>query len=593
MSLRVWLPLTGTLENQGLSDLKFSIRNAEYTQTNNSGKIGVCYENTAHNNGGIVSDKMIDLGSKQSMCCWINMTDVYSSSSLMGIGGQHRFSTNTGMGLTIRYVSATTGYLSVNTGDGSSRTYNKYYGKTLMNTGKWYHVCYTYDGSDVKLYVDGELDATHTVGALSVPAEYVSVFLWSYNHNNYIFSGRINDFRCYDHVLSPAEVKEISKGLVLHYPLNRDGFGGDNLIVDTLKDSGESHTTYNIADYNFTESVVSGDTYTVSAKVNASSEKKGICFYHSGGSYQMGAWMPINDTGIYTATFTATDNMASRTAGAGHGYCRVYVSNNASTQGSTPLSGTANVEWIKVEKGSVATPWCPNPADSLYSEMGLDSMTEYDCSGYKYNATRVGTLSYSGDTPRYHVSTVFSGDNAVINCGHAFNVQGIENMSWTCWANCDEWSKGVYQYFVSAQEAGGFLLEVINSNNIVAIINAFHDAEHSTYGYHSAATTPEFDSGWHMLTGTYEPTALKLYIDGVLKKTLNFTTYGVHFNLKANMIIGGEAAGTGFSNPLSGKISDVRVYYTTLSADDVMDLYHKSASVASNGTILTYELEEA
>lgn len=579
MGLRVWLPLTGTLENQGLSDLKFSIRNAEYTQTNNSGKIGVCYENTAHNNGGIVSDKMIDLGSKQSMCCWINMTDIYSGSSLMGIGGQHRYSANTGMGLTIRYVSATTGYLSVNTGDGSSRTYNTYYGTTLMSTGKWYHVCYTYDGSDVKLYVDGELDATHTVGALSVPAEYVSVFMWSYNHNGYMFSGRINDFRCYDHVLSPAEVKEISKGLVLHYPLNRDGFGGDNLIVDTLKDSGESHTTYNIADYNFTESVVSGDTYTVSAKVNASSEKKGICFYHSGGSYQMGAWMPINDTGIYTATFTATDNMASRTAGAGHGYCRVYVSNNASTQGSTPLSGTANVEWIKVEKGGVATPWCPNPADSLYSEMGLDSTTEYDCSGYKHNGEKIGALTYTSDTPRYHISTHIGETTQKIHIPNLTTVGFGDSYSFAWWGKRSSNSPMFWGFSDGIRLNGMYLGTLWNtgdgSNNPLYNI-----------GTTTQVTAPS-TGVWHHYVMTGNGTKCYVYLDGELwaeaKTYKAISGTSIYIN-------GWNSSTTYCSNDTS--ISDFRIYSTALDADSVRSLYNTAASIADNGMFLTYELEE-
>lgn len=578
--LRIWLPLNGNLENQGLSDLKFSIRNAEYTQTNNSGKIGVCYENTAHNNGGIVSDKMIDLGSKQSMCCWINMTDVYSGSSLMGIGGQHRYSANTGMGLTIRYVSATSGYLSVNTGNGSSRTYNTYYGTTLMSTGKWYHVCYTYDGSDVRLYVDGELDATHTVGGLSVPAEYVSVFMWSYNHNDYMFSGRINDFRCYDHVLSPAEVKEISKGLVLHYPLNRDGFGGDNLIVDTLKDSGESHTTYNIADYNFTESVVSGDTYTVSAKVNASSEKKGICFYHSGGSYQMGAWMPINDTGIYTATFTATDNMASRTAGAGHGYCRVYVSNNASIQGSTPLSGTANVEWIKVEKGGVATPWCPNPTDSLYSEMGLDSTTEYDCSGYKHNGEKIGALTYTSDTPRYNMSTHIGETTQKIHIPNLTTAGFGNSYSFAWWGKRSSNSPMFWGFSDGIRLNGMYLGTLWNtgdgSNNPLYNI-----------GTTTQVTAPS-TGVWHHYVMTGNGTKCYVYLDGELwaeaKTYKAISGTSIYIN-------GWNSSTTYGSNDTS--ISDFRIYSTALDADSVRSLYNTAASIANNGTVLTYELEEA
>lgn len=587
MSLRIWLPLNGNLENQGLSDLKFSIRNAEYTQMNNSGKIGVCYENTAHNNGGIVSDKMIDLGSKQSMCCWINMTDVYSSSSLMGIGGQHRFSANTGMGLTIRYVSATTGYLSVNTGDGSSRTYNKYYGKTLMNTGKWYHVCYTYDGSVVKLYVDGELDATHTVGALSVPAEYVSVFLWSYNHNNYIFSGRINDFRCYDHVLSPAEVKEISKGLVLHYPLNRDGFGADNLIIDTLKDRGNSHTTYNVADFNFSEALVSGDTYTVSAKITVSSEKKGICFYHSGGSYQMGSWTPVNDTGVYTATFTATDAMASQTGGIGYGYCRVYVSNNTAQQGSTAVTGTANVEWIKVEKGGVATPWCPNPADVLYS---MVDTTEYDCSGYKHNGIKIGTLGYSGDTPRYHVSTNFPENASSVQVAQVFPYQSQHTeITVSCWFKTNTMNGTAPNFFSFGENY--FLRFRLGGGG--SQLNCYYISGTKAWSDMFNCNKSMIDNVWHMAACVFKDGVMTCYLDGVEVGSADHSSNATYLTQNISSTTSWHLAGYKENQEnFIGNLSDVRMYVTALSAEDVLSLYNTAASIADNGTILTYEFEE-
>ena len=139
-----------------------------------------------------------------------------------------------------------------------------------------------------------------------------------------------------------------------------------NLLIDTLKDSGKSHTTYGIVDFNFSESVVSGNKYTIIAKIITSSEKKSINFYHSGGSYNMSSWLPISNDGIYKVTFTATSNMASQTSGNGHGFCRVYSSNNTNAQGSTAVTGTANVEWIKIYAGEKNSMWTPNELDSYF-----------------------------------------------------------------------------------------------------------------------------------------------------------------------------------------------------------------------------------
>ena len=138
-----------------------------------------------------------------------------------------------------------------------------------------------------------------------------------------------------------------------------------NLLIDTLKDVGKTHTSYSVVDFNFSESLVSGNKYTIIAKVNTSEEKKSIGFYHSGGSYSMSGWLPITEDGIYKKTFTATSNMASQTSGVGYGFCRMYQSANTNGGGSG-LTGSANVEWIKIYAGEGDSMWTPNEADSYF-----------------------------------------------------------------------------------------------------------------------------------------------------------------------------------------------------------------------------------
>ena len=227
MALQVWLPLNGDLRNQGLSDLKFSVVSSN-TSISSSGKIGKCYLNNSNSNGGLISDKPINLGQKLSMFCWVKMTDFYSSASLTGVLGQHRYQTCQGTGITMHYTSSTTGQLSINTGNGNgSRTYSTYYGNTTLIAGEWYHVGFTYDTGTWKLYVNGALDGTFSPYTNSNINDYIGIFCWSLSGtsgaelwSDYKLRGALNDVRIYDHCLSPKEVKEISKGLVLHYKLD-------------------------------------------------------------------------------------------------------------------------------------------------------------------------------------------------------------------------------------------------------------------------------------------------------------------------------------------------------------------------------------
>ena len=234
MSLRVWLPLNGDLRNNGLSDLVFSNVNTSNTTIQNDGKIGKCYNNNSYTAGGLTSDKTIELGIKQSMFCWFRFNRLSSSSGLGGgLVTNHNHSNNTGMGITIKYVSSTTGYLSVNTGTGSSRTYNTYYGTTLLQANTWYHGGYTYDGNTIKIYVNGICEKEVPFTGMSCPANLLKIFIWSTTNNSYNFNGRLNDVRIYDHALSANEVKELSKGLVCHYPLNSQYIEGTTNLVTT------------------------------------------------------------------------------------------------------------------------------------------------------------------------------------------------------------------------------------------------------------------------------------------------------------------------------------------------------------------------
>ena len=231
MSLRVWLPLTNDLKNYGSSDLIFTAVD-NYSSIDNAGKLGKCYYNNSndsgHTLGGAISNRPISLGQKQSMFCWFKFVNLSAPSALGGcMITQHRYPTNSGMGLTLAYIDGTHGRLSANTGNGSSRTYNTYVGSTILVADTWYHGGYTYDGSTLRFYLNGVLDGEYTVPNMSVPSDYLVLACWSLNnssgatiYNNYKFYGRLNDVRIYDHCLSEKEIKEIAKGLIVHYPLN-------------------------------------------------------------------------------------------------------------------------------------------------------------------------------------------------------------------------------------------------------------------------------------------------------------------------------------------------------------------------------------
>lgn len=251
MALQFWLPLNGNIINQGLTSSKFFIVDNTII-TSSQGKIGECYENNSFTAGGILSELSVNLTQQHSMFCWFKIKELMAESSLGGgLISWHNHSTNSGTGLTIRYKTATTGYLSVSTGNGNNRTYNNYYSTTELQANKWYHGGFTYDGSTIKIYLNGKLEKEQPYLNMSCPDNKIGLFCWSIvngiAHNNYHFKGSLNDVRIYDHALSQQEINQLSQGLIIHYKFN---YLYNSTIINNnagLKDyDGNIHGTLNI-----------------------------------------------------------------------------------------------------------------------------------------------------------------------------------------------------------------------------------------------------------------------------------------------------------------------------------------------------------
>ena len=578
MSLVVWLPLTKDLRQQGLLN---STATATGTTTFAAGKLGQALN---CNGSSFWTIPNVTLGSSASIACWCKTT---VSDKMLWV-----LESDANNKLNFYWSSIYT----LNTGDSNKNPFRTDSGANIniLNDGEWHHFVITFDGSASKLYIDGTYagkaktfrDPTSTNQKIKLAGGYN-------NGHSYDWNGMINDFRVYNHCLSPMEVKELAKGLVLHYPLNRNGWGQENILLGVPKST--SATSYCFKKLNMVSNLEAEKTYTMQLwDVNVSHSAKteaqtGVWVYWGGGSVHLFNWAGstyfTNGHADYLVkTFTVTSSQASG-SGATNSFLHFY--------NSVPsVSGTLNAtigRW-KLEEGSIATPWCPNSTDELAITMGLNSTTEYDCSGFCNDGTRIGSLGWTSDTPKYQVSTEFNGTNATIDCGNAWHSQGSLELTFSAWVYVDDWGSGNTNYYLSSQQTGGIILQSLaTSNNIRARIHAYTAADLSTYSYYQAdctyADTGISGSGWHMLTGVYTTSSIKLYIDGILKKTTSLTTYGIHFNNTAHMFLAAESAGTTYSNLCNCKISDVRIYATALSANDVKSLYQNCATIDPDGTI--------
>ena len=587
MALQIWLPLDGNLNNYGLTDVTLSSGTPTYT----TGKIGQCLS-TGSLLFNISNNLVTTLGSTNiySMCCWCK--DLNTST-----GNRWVFQLGSGTG-TCRGLFE------------SNNTASRHWGyngtginmSTSINTidGNWHHICFTSSGSTVKLYVDGIYQSQSTSASTTAMANNtLALTCTDYN---------INDFRVYDHTLSPREVAEIAKGLVLHYPLNREGFGQDNLLKNSTTNfpelwsgSGDGRTMTTVSNVSVTEWGCN-DALRVYGKSGASSS---LCLLINNSSHGL----TVNQTSVsgqkYTPSIYVKNNhstnpmyfnfngLATSIAVAAGECKRVILS--ATGNGSSYLQYTISASGVskeyditfwhpKIELGEIVTPWIPASTDSLYSAMGLNSNIVYDCSGYKHDGTLSGTLSYSSDTPRYSVSTVYNSQGDIAYTSLFSTNTLINEMTISAWIKHSYTGtsyasifSGLFHLYLFWESANSRYKCRLSWQHATSLSS--YSANTSDMGIVCPANT------WMHVVWTFKDGYLKAYVNGQYYNYSDRTGTGQYMlSNYYNHTIG--------SYDYVGNISDVRLYATCLTDQQISELYQTPISLAYNGVLLSAELQE-
>lgn len=609
MSLRVWLPLNGDLTNQGLTNLQFSYQNNNSKLVvDNSGKIGKCYSrNTLDTNDLIRSNSTINLSGDISMACWAYVTNAGTSAN--GLVTNHSHADNTGVGITIRQISSSDYRISCNTGDGSSRTYYTYYGTTNIKNA-WHHLALTYSKSNKKLqlWVDGKVEYTLSNYSNASKSDYIDLFNWSTTNSsssNYRPVCKLNDVRIYDHCLSAKEVKEISKGLVLHFPLHGEE-GGTNLIkgiAECTATSAGSETLGGPLTYDTSllplnsligKTFIFSYDYSVEGpKANATGDYSKDRFGshltltykdasgNAGTAYPGASYLEASGTGRAVQTYTCSSS-----------WTEITGLTIALQPYNKPASGNNNTWYIKnfkIEVGDTDTGYSINP-----STLGLASNEISDCSGYGHTGTKVLT-SYVKNSPRYDASCAMLGaavdttSNTLTGASYItaripLAASSAMTVSW--WGKIVKYGRG------GVFETTAYEYDPINGTDYNTTAFANWDSTFSVYNgttrVNLYSDLVKVDSQWYLHTITYDGSNVKYYRNGTLISTNALA--GTLPAITAIRIGIGKAGGV--YRQIQQYVSDFRMYVTTLSAEDVKELYQIPISIDKNGDMFSLSYSE-
>ncbi len=99
-------------------------------------------------------------------------------------------------------------------------------GVTTLQTGVWYHVAATYDGSHVKLYLNGTLDRSFATSFTFKASGNLEIGACPYDRA--WLKGNVDDFRMYQRTLSAAEIAALKQNSPASAPVDLVESGNEN-----------------------------------------------------------------------------------------------------------------------------------------------------------------------------------------------------------------------------------------------------------------------------------------------------------------------------------------------------------------------------
>ena len=601
MSLKVWLPLNGNLDNLGTLSLTSPTAESGAT-VNNNGKIGKCYSFSGETPAKIyyTHDKAIWADKEISFAAWFKSDKSKSSGTIMEIAADlcmsYQYSSS---GVRFGYWRA---YLS-----NGSRAGDSDWISTYFNADAWHHVVVVFNHELNLIYVDGNLVQTFNSSSYYTSnfkcllgSTYNKIAVgWSNGASSNI-GGLVNDVRIYDHALSQAEIHELSQGLVLHYKLD------DVIGFTDLTSRGASYNIYNNHGANMPATLVNtGKFYnddivfreTCTPTDNSLSSIRNDLWSH--GVYNWNKTFKANTKyvfWIYYKPISHSDTVCGGTASNIGGWTEIppvavgggWYKVGQYRDGSVTSDKTDNIfVSFKVPSAVTGTPIIIDWASPHLLE-GTTEIPSYDYpstkiidnSGNGYNGTVSGALNTESNSPRNKTNIHINANSQHIVCA-TFPTSGFGNSySFAWWGKCASFSNTMHWGF-----SDGIRLNGLYNGNL------WNTGDGGNNPLYTPGTTTQVAAPstgvWHHYVMTGDGTTCKVYKDGeywAVAKTYKAIS-------GTQIFINGWQQNTDYCHS-NLSMSDFRIYATALSANDVKELYHTEAKVVKGNNIHTFEFSE-
>lgn len=594
-----WLPLNGTINNQGI--------NGSWKSTNISYADGILGK-AAHFTGDCAQKIWFENPKETqtlSWAFWIYLDEVSTNRQMIISHGRDYSSFGFNITINANTTKPSIMYGGININSSKQINYE------LLN--KWTHIAVTADYENITVYINGSEIDKYPKTAFDYSESYGVITIGKMAHNYtsdttyFPFHGRICDVRIYDNCISATEVKEISNGLICRYPLSNPyetyyknlynltyicGNSASASGFTKIKQSDEDGVYYNYScshsssetsdrwysiyfpKYTFT----AGKSYTISVKIRVlSCSNMTFTLRHAritNDFHGCKSQIVISETSEKNKW---KEYSLSQVIPASHAYNEVTYTSAPQIEfysgnlASRNCSMSFDLKDVQVVESDSYLPFISGSTDGIV----------YDGSGFDNNGatTLTSTPIWDKDSVIGAGCMKFYGAQYIKSMSDTWKYKSINNTTISAW---------VYATAAACGGVGGFMRERANK----AVFTMYN----SIWQFTNGNTWVNINNGgitintWIHYACTFSNGIIITYKNGERISTTTNTSIVTDVDSDNYVAVGCDFPGG--DEYFNGKISDFRIYATALSDEEIKKLYQRRFSLDTSGSFFCSGIEE-
>jgi len=443
----------------------------------------------------------------------------------------------------------------------------------------WHHVAGTYDGTTMKLFVDGEFKSS-------------KIFSYSHSENDIVigarrgpsdnFDGKLDEIRIWDYARNNAEIRlnmnltqaYNESGLLSYWQFNE---GSGSTATDVV--NGNNGTLHNMNNDDWiTSTIPVGEGASNSQTVSTT----GIVNF-TGTGFEMNVSSKTGTNNFVATRIDTLPNVIPEVVTKVYDSQYWVLKEYGSGSFTSNLTFTLNENLIQEEEDNPGYLKLYSRTSNSYEEWTLFK-TASSVDAANNTASFNGVSSFSQflvcselkepDSFPGHALD-FDGLDDQVNCGTGPQITGNNPRTIEAWAYCESFNKGgIFQAGTTDSDLKDFSFRTQETDNEWRV---------QLYGDDIDVTLPGSKNSWHHYCLTYDGTTVKFYYDGVLKasgaRALNTGSSDFYI-------------GTWNEDFFDGKIDEIRSWDKALSSTEIQENMYLTLSGWESGLLAYWQLNE-